>query len=163
MERTDSGNYFLAPDADALLSDPFLDTHCFELQEDSQRPDLIGLAFKPIKCNHNPEINGVLWVQRETEALEQLDFFYVSVPSDVMAQGSGGHIEFEALPTGGWVVRRWYIRMPVMQVGGVGFSNKATLEPRIVGFREEGGDVLRVLGRKDETVRDFTTETRRRN
>jgi hypothetical protein len=155
LENTDSGSYFFAPDAEALLSDSFLDTHCFRLELDPQRDDLLGLAFKPVKGNNKTEIDGVLWIYRTTEALKQLDFRYVNLPGVMPTSGSGGHVEFEELPSGGWVVSRWYIRAPMVVIGGTRMLGRELTDARIVAFRDYGGNVLRVLDRENKLIREF--------
>ena len=41
---------YWAPDAAVLLSDEFLDTHCFHVTRNERRaPGLIGLAFQPVR------------------------------------------------------------------------------------------------------------------
>lgn len=54
----DSIEYF-APDAEVLLSDIFLDTHCLRLAEDAARNADLGIAFEPVRGRDVPEIKGV--------------------------------------------------------------------------------------------------------
>ena len=56
---------YWAPDAEVLLSDPFLDTHCFRLRTNVHHaPGLIGLAFEPVSWRAVPDIGGTLWSAR---------------------------------------------------------------------------------------------------
>lgn len=105
---------FFAPDADVLLSDEFLDSHCFRVAESPREPGLVGLAFEPVAGRSLPDIEGTLWIDRSTAELRRLDFSYRNLPFRHGGDwsGLGGRVEFERLATGVWIVRRWYIRMP---------------------------------------------------
>ena len=136
---------YWAPDADVLLSDAFLDTHCFNLKTDAQgAPGLIGLAFEPIRGRPQPDIGGTLWLDLSTSQLERLDFTYrnLNLPRTILTSGIGGTLEFEALPNGTWIVNSWRIRMPKAGMGTnlVSGGGTAILEEIIV----QGGDVVRV-------------------
>jgi hypothetical protein len=105
---------YFAPDAAVLLSDWFLDGHCFRVAETpSNEPELVGLAFHPIQGTTQPDVEGVFWLDRGSAELRRLDFRYVRLPFD---HGDwplvGGRVEFERLANGVWIVRRWRIRMP---------------------------------------------------
>src|SRR5207253_2868634 len=57
----DSTSYF-GPDADVLLSDLFVNTHCFGVSfGHHETAGLIGLTFKPLKKDRRVEVNGTLW------------------------------------------------------------------------------------------------------
>ena len=103
---------YYGPDAAVLLSDSFLDTHCFRVHPESDE-ERVGLAFEPVAGRDVPEIEGVLWLDRATAELETLDFHYTELPfpHDHWPQ-VGGHVAFERLATGTWIVRSWHIRMP---------------------------------------------------
>lgn len=115
IQQDEAGNWdFFAPDADVLLSDSFLDTHCFRVAGSPvEEPELVGLAFEPVPERALPDVKGVLWLERGTAELRRLDYVYENLPfrhGDWSAVG--GRVEFERLATGVWVVRRWRIRMP---------------------------------------------------
>ena len=138
---------YWAPDAEVLLSDAFLDTHCFNLKTDAEgAPGLIGLAFEPISGRRLPDIGGTLWLDLATSQLERLDFAYrnLNIPRTIQRGGIGGTLEFEALPNGTWIVNSWRIRMPKAGMGTnlVSGGGTAILEEIIV----QGGDVIRVHG-----------------
>jgi hypothetical protein len=156
VRRHESGSYdYFGPDARVLLSDPFLDTHCFHLVEDSEDPDRIGLAFEPVRDRHVPDIRGTFWLDRATATLDLLEFQYTWAPWSEAQGVAGGRVEFGILPSGAWVIRRWWIQMPIMvrdhavrRLGGEGL--------RVDGILEEGEEVLKVIvagrGRIVETV-----------
>ena len=77
QEEPDSGTIYYAPDAEAFLSDAFLDTHCMG----ARRGDAgsIGLVFEPVEGRTLPDIEGVLWLDEETAQLDRLEFSYVNV------------------------------------------------------------------------------------
>lgn len=143
-----SGEHYFAPDAHALLSDEFLENYCFQLRaRDESPPDLVGLEFRPV---HTPgdrtDIEGVLWLARETGALQWLDFTYLNLPgaaNDYRGDHAGGRVEFHGLPDGTWIVSNWYIRMPlVTQERDQVFRRMRT---SLHGVAEDGGGVVRAI------------------
>jgi len=127
------------PDADELISDAFLRTHCFETKSGrGETQGLIGLSFTPARGRTLPDITGTLWIDRTTAMLHHLDFTYTRLPQELVAPRAGGRIEFLRVPSGAWIVRDWVIRMPVAQmkqrVIGMG------TQPEVVSFRETGGN-----------------------
>lgn len=104
---------YFAPDAGLLLSDGFLDTHCFRLAESRETPDRIGLAFEPVKTETGKaDIEGVLWLNRNTTQLETLEFRYTWNPFGRGKTRAGGLVNFHQLQDGRWIVKDWTIRMP---------------------------------------------------
>lgn len=141
---------YWAPDAAVLLSDPFLDTHCFRLRTDEARaPGLIGLAFQPVPRRRLPEIEGTLWLDPADSQLKWLDFHYVNLglPEGIDSSPAGGRIEFGAMPNGTWIVNSWRIRMPLVESYTNPFSGGQAV--RLSGVREQGGDVLRAHGNEE--------------
>ncbi|MDE2866763.1 MAG: carboxypeptidase-like regulatory domain-containing protein [Gemmatimonadota bacterium] len=144
---TPAESVYWAPDAAVLLSDEFLDTHCFRVRRDGNRaPGLIGLAFQPVPGRNLPEISGTLWIDPATSGLERLDFFYenLNLPDALRAAAAGGTVEFQALPNGTWIVDSWRIRVPRARVTTNPFTRRA--ESVLDGISVHGGDVLRVHG-----------------
>jgi len=138
---------YWAPDAEVLLSDAFLRTHCFSLRTDRRKaPGLIGLRFEPESRRAVPDIGGTLWIDRGTSRLERLDFTYrnMNYPDGIGDSGAGGSLEFEALPNGTWIVDSWRIRMPrwTTRASPVGGREFGIVEEIVV----QGGDVVRVHG-----------------
>ena len=153
-ERNDK-TYF-APDADVLLSDAFVNDHCFRLAPPSrQRRGMMGLAFAPAPGRRMPEIEGTMWLDGRTFELRLVEFKFVNtgnLPDDAVADGE---VHFEKLTNGAWVVRRWFLRLPY----GGRASTPVTVSGstpnvfvRRVGYtlREEGGNVT------TETMLDHT-------
>lgn len=144
---TNTESIYWAPDAAVLLSDAFLDTHCFRLRtDDADAPGLIGLAFQPVPGRRLPEIGGTLWLDPADSELKWLDFHYLNLrlPAAVRAASLGGKIEFRAMPNGTWIVDSWRIRMPRTEA----YRNPFTggLDVRFAGIAEQSGDVLQAIG-----------------
>jgi hypothetical protein len=145
------GSTFFAPDADVLLSERFLDAHCFRVQpaEGDHRDELIGLGFEPIDLTSGPrvEVRGVLWLDRATAELRYMEYEYVNLRIPTERHQLGGLLEFRPLPDGRWVVWRWSIRTPLLK-REVGPSEPYTVNSgtlNIAGVREQGAEVLEVL------------------
>ncbi len=138
----DGGHIYYAPDARVLLSDAFLDGHCFSVEEGSgEEEGLLGLAFEPVPGGIEPGVEGVLWVDPETSELRHLDVRYTSYPHRVgTTRGLGARIEFEALPSGTWIVRRWRIRMPQVGLHRSRFQERDLERYSLIGIIEEGGE-----------------------
>ncbi len=126
----DSMTVYYAPDAEALLSDPFLDTHCFGLTDEAE--GLIGLTFEPIQDRRVPDIVGVLWLDEATAELDRLAYQYVNLLQSSEIGEPGGEVHFAQLPNGAWIVRQWTIRMPVLDAVTPWHTVR-------MGYREEGG------------------------
>ena len=143
VQSTDSGSVFYAPDAETLLSAPFLQTHCFGLREGSS--GRVGLAFEPVPDRTVSEVGGVLWVDPDTWELERLEFNYQNLLGGRETARAGGEVGFMRLPNGAWIVRDWRITMPMM---------KQLLRGRLrrVGYAEEVGRTWLIADRSGKAV-----------
>ena len=151
VQSDGDGFIYYAPDADVLLSDAFLDTHCMNLTYgDDEAEGLLGLSFEPTEDRRVTDISGVLWLDPEDGELQWLDYRYefLDIPD---SDRLGGKIRFYGLPNGTWIVREWYIRTPVL-----GESRRIRRRGRIelVGLREQGGLVVSVNDLQGELVLD---------
>jgi hypothetical protein len=132
---------YRAPDASAFLSDQFTKTHCFAAIR-GYGPDagLAGLEFKPAKVGAMPELTGVLWMDPAHNSLKSVSFDYVNLPIPLRVARTNGRVDFQQLPSGQWIVPRWYIRMPrVSQVVSSNLNAPATSRDTLVGYQEVGG------------------------
>lgn len=148
------GHYeYYAPDADVLLSDSFVRTHCFRaVAPPGNEPELIGLGFEPVPGRDLPEIEGTLWLEQGTAELRRLDFRYTDLPPPYPDWPEvGGRVEFQRLSTGAWIIPWWYIRMPLEasrtrgRGGGPGEVVLETLSQsgaRVASVRTADGEVL---------------------
>jgi hypothetical protein len=143
IQPAEGGGYsFFGPDAAVLLSDLFLETHCFRLAEDETRPELVGLAFEPVRRRTEPDITGTLWLERTTSRLQFLEFAYTRSPWMEAEGVASGRVQFEEMPNGAWIVRRWWIRMPRM-VRDHAVMGRGRSGLRVAGIVEAGGEVTR--------------------
>lgn len=120
------------PDAEVILSDSFLNTHCFRIENVSRSDGWVGLAFEPVGLGLTVDVAGVLWVDGSTGELRALEYDYV-IAGLPHAAGSGGAMEFRRLEEGPWIVDRWWIR------------SRAETRASLPLFREGGGEVLEVI------------------
>jgi hypothetical protein len=130
-----------APDAEVLLSDPFLNTHCFRVVE-GEDTTLIGLAFEPHRRRRTMGVRGVLWLDRASAELRHLEYGYTGLPPSVQSDHARGYVGFERMPGGLWIVRRWWIRMPRPSREEWVWEGRMETRERVVAYREEGGEAL---------------------
>lgn len=144
--REQSGEVlYSAPDAAVLLSDSFLDGHCFALDHKSEDGrGFVGLRFEPIPARRLPDVRGVLWVDEENGRLESLEYEYVNLGRRAAVQGddASGRMFFRELPNGTWIVEEWSIRMPRLVDIRDEFGRTRRYDVR--GYVEEGGSVTRI-------------------
>lgn len=155
VSLADTASFYYAPDAHVLLSDGFLDAYCFRIAEQGTQPDhLIGLAFEPADRRGPPAVQGALWLDRRTFELQHLEYGYTRVPAiDGPTHRLGGRVEFERLPNGTWIVRRWWIRMPQLQAVTARRAGGPRATLRITALHEEGGEVAEVTAASGARVR----------
>jgi len=141
VQAAEAGQYdYFGPDARVLLSDAFLDTHCLQVTRSRDVPGSVGISFEPVDRGGAPDIEGVFWLSTEDWRLQFLEYDYTWSPYQETGGTASGRVEFEALPNGAWIIRRWWIRMPmigrdhgVQRWGGTGLE--------VIGYREVGGEV----------------------
>jgi hypothetical protein len=156
-----SADYY-APDADVLLSEPFLVDHCFRVERGSgPHAQHVGLAFEPVSGRRTPDIRGVLWLDRSTAELRSLEFSYTWLPHDARRDDFGGVVDFFRTLAGRWIVRNWRIRLPefgyerwLERANGERVPLAPSRTPRVVRILEEGGAVpITALLSESGTVR----------
>ena len=144
---TGDGSWFWAPDAEALLADSFLDTHCFRVVAGGDdAPGLVGLAFEPVSDRSVPDIAGTMWLDPSTARLRRLEYRYerLGVPPALLPAEPGGAVRFRELPNGTWIVDSWSIRM--FRAGVVEHPLTGRPAATLEGVTIQGGEVLRVHG-----------------
>lgn len=141
VQRIDGEELFFAPDAAALLSDVFLDAHCFQLvASHPEAQGVVGLGFRPVGDRRSvPDIAGTMWLNVATAELQTLEYVYQYLEPERTAPEVGGRVDFERLPEGTWIVREWWIRMPAMRVQ-TDFSGRSLRS--IHAFKQTGGLVV---------------------
>lgn len=136
---------YYGPDADILLSDEFLDTHCLELRDGGrEHRELIGVGFRPVSIGGKPDIAGVIWLDRRSAELRAIEFGYTGLDPDLPLEGAGGRVEFQRLESGAWLVKRWWVRAPTL-------GTSISITPlgmrhgyRVESLEETGGEIVRV-------------------
>ena len=130
---------FRAPDPASIVADQFVKSHCFAaIRGYGSETGLTGLEFKPSRVGGMPELTGVLWLDPKTNSLRVLNFDYVNLPIPLRVARTSGRLEFDQLPSGQWIVPRWFIRMPRL-------AHVTTNDPRsssrdsLIGYQEVGG------------------------
>jgi hypothetical protein len=141
----DGGHLYYAPDAQVLLSDAFMDDHCFTVEEGRRdNSGLVGLGFQPVPGRTVPDVEGVLWLDRETAELRHLELRHTRQPYPVPTRHLGARVEFEGLPTGHWIVRRWWIRMPLVGMTRSRFQDRDLESLELQAIIEDGGEIFDV-------------------
>jgi len=143
IQNTENGaKMYYGPDASVLLSDLFLDTHCFRLRTSEESPTLLGLSFEPVESRDIPDIVGTLWLDRATAELVRLDYGYDWAPLEDARGVAEGRVEFQRMVSGAWIVRKWWIRMPV--IGQVRQPSSGWPILKLLEIREVGSEVAEV-------------------
>ena len=147
LVESGDGVIAIAPDANALLSDAFLRSHCFQAWVED---DDIGLDFEPVETGTIADVEGTILLDPETAALRSVRFWYVGDRAEELAPGGRGEVTFERLPSGAWIVRRWSVRTPIREVRTP--PGRPRTDTRLVttGYFEFGGEVVGVRGGSGE-------------
>ena len=143
---------YYAPDAQTLLSDVFLDDHCFRIVEGrGTKTGLIGLEFEPATESEKTDVTGVLWLSARSAHLRFVEYRYENLPAGIRGSDKlGGRLEFRLLPGGAWVVDDWYIRMPITGTPATespdsdGGLSELREKRKLVAIKEEGGAVIEI-------------------
>jgi hypothetical protein len=153
--RDNDGSYvFNAPDADVLFSDEFLNAHCFRAERvrDSSTAGLVGLGFEPVGGSRVPDIRGTMWLDEKSAELRYVQFRYVNHGLGIETDVIGGRVEFGRLSNGAWIVNRYWIRMPILNLvrekqfrnigqAASGGGNEVS-RTELAGLQEQGGEIM---------------------
>ena len=99
---TDSLVYY-APDAEVLLSDAFLETHCLRaVAPPTGRAGQLGLAVEPVprRGAKRADVRGTLWIDTASFELRDFEFEYTDLPPTVPEGRAGGRVGFGRLADG---------------------------------------------------------------
>ena len=136
---------FFGLGAAAILSEPFLTPHCFGVREGgAEHPGLVGLEFVPLAGRVEPDVRGVLWLDRVSGELRFVDYRYTNLPFAGRPANLGGRLDFRRLPGGGWVVWDWIIRAPRLSYSRGSMTAETLGRYRVAGFDVTSGRVLEV-------------------
>ena len=142
VETGADGYTFFAPDARVLLSDEFLDSHCFTLVESAVDDSTVGLAYRPIERRGSfTDVEGILWLSTSQGHPVSLEFDFTNLPStlgDAPSDHVGGEISFHHNADGTVIVDEWVIRMPEVRTE---YDATGYTRTELVALTEEGGYV----------------------
>lgn len=151
VREADGGSTYRAPDAVVLTDDRFLARTCLSLDRSREDDGRIGIRFTPAKrTDTRIDVEGVLWLDAATRSLETLEFGYLGLTSVAASVNPGGTVEYTQLPDGRWIIERWALRMPRLDV---------TMMPVPRG----GGRMERLQAVGTSVVRGLVTEVRAGN
>ncbi|MEX1182433.1 MAG: hypothetical protein WEF86_04305 [Gemmatimonadota bacterium] len=108
---TDGGVAYVAPTAEALLSDAFGRRHCVtRVVRDSETPR-VGLAFEPLPNGAEVDLAGTIWIDSVTTTMHSVEFDY-RAPAGAGPAGAGGLVEYRTGRAGIPQIVRWRLRVP---------------------------------------------------
>lgn len=150
-EAADGMVTYWAPGLDVLLSNQFIEDHCFRLVNASDKRR-IGIAFQPTPERQNrreiAELRGTLWLDRASAELRRLEFRYVNLSAE-QESAAGGAMEFVRLRNGTWAVSAWNVQMPQLELQ-VRTRSLGGNQVRITAVKVTGGELeLAVRGTND--------------
>lgn len=129
---------YFGPDEKVLLSDGFASTHCFRAVRDKNKPDLVGMSFRPAPKRSQSDIDGVIWLDQRSSELKEIEFEFVNA-GEVTQFRPSGYTRFTRLPSGAWIVSDWRLRMPKLMEAR-GSQGRLTTS----GYIETGGRIITV-------------------
>ncbi|MDB4917057.1 MAG: hypothetical protein JWM95_4701 [Gemmatimonadetes bacterium] len=156
----DGETAYYAPDAEVLLSDGFVNAHCFRLVAPPKDADQnrVGIAFTPTRERSSmKEIEGTLWIDRPTAELRNLEFRYTNLPDVALPAKPGGSVEFQRTKDGNWLVSQWSLRMPQLVAQSLMKDNSSMRLYRsgtravLHAVQVSGGEVVRAT-RRDSLI-----------
>ena len=147
-QQHDGSATYYGPDPDALLSRGFLRDHCFrQVLGRGERRHMVGVGFVPLAARTVPDVVGVLWLDARSFELRLVEFTYSRVHAQADSARVGGEVHFARLGSGAWIIRRWFLRLPVTArpsaplTTGVTAAPWVLVRPVTIRYREEGGEV----------------------
>lgn len=140
VQEIEGETLFLAPSAEVLLSDSFVEDHCFHIERQSD--GRTGLGFRSAgRTRGQVGISGVMWLDDTTSMLSSLEYRYEGLDPDQTTDSVGGRVDFARLPDGNWMIPEWWIRMPIV-IREPGFDGRTLTY--VSGYKVAGGRVLDV-------------------
>ena len=146
-----NGTWYHAPDANTLLHESFLSSHCFRAVRNRDRPGMVGLEFTPTPDRKLADVRGVLWLDQASSELKTIEYSYENLPHGLRDDRIGGTIEFLRMPSGAWIIHKWQIRMPELARTRA-FNPRDPDRVELGGFRDTGGTIVRITDRDGNVV-----------
>ena len=147
---------YFAPDARAILGDAFAQYYClWGVRGAAGSGEERGLGFRRAGPAKEGDVEGALWLSAEGR-LRSIRFAYVGLPAEARSMNPGGEIEFMQLASGRWIVNRWHMRLPELELrreeNGFGVNVSIRNVTRVRRVIERGGRVLRVASGERDTL-----------
>lgn len=139
------GPRYYVPSPDVLGSMSFLNTHCLHVRSgaETNRPESVGVAFRPVEGRSVPDVEGTLWLDRETLHLQQLEFHYTNLRPPADERELGGAVHFERLRDGRWIIEQWWTRLPEYEMH-MQLGRSESFRLSVDRITRTGGQVLSV-------------------
>ncbi|HET9423921.1 MAG TPA: carboxypeptidase-like regulatory domain-containing protein [Gemmatimonadaceae bacterium] len=149
MEEDGETRVFHGPDVRVLASGEFAEDHCFRLVSSPDDSTRVGVSFEPTPERGNrPEITGTLWIDRATSELRDMRWQYVNVARNIDETATGGMMEFARLRNGAWVISRWSIRMPLVEIA----MRTREISVQFRGLKLVGGELVTAVSPAGDTL-----------
>ncbi len=110
------GYQYYGPDMTVLVSDWFLDTHCFSLDKDRSKGDTVVIKYDPIGHPKYVDVSGTLVLDRSSLTMRTLTWELRDLPDGVPDRAAGGDMHFAERSNGLWVPTDWVIWAPLTKV-----------------------------------------------
>ncbi|MEO8561037.1 MAG: carboxypeptidase regulatory-like domain-containing protein [bacterium] len=137
VTRDESGVTYAAPDEEVLLSEEFAVSHC--IRAGSSSGDELEVTFEPTRDRTLSDVAGSLVLSRSTGELRSLTYEYVNVTAEERAAHAGGELTFLRFPSGGWMVQRWLVRAPQLEMRERRTSGSSYVAGGLAGGTYVGG------------------------
>jgi hypothetical protein len=122
-----SGRRYYGPDMEVLVSDWFLDTHCFTLDRNRSTGDSVVIKFDPAGHPAHTDVSGTLLLDRTTLTMRRMTYELRNLPDGIPDRSAGGEMRFAEKSPGLWVPVEWAIWAPVTK------SVRLIARPNFVG------------------------------
>ena len=145
----EGGTIYYAPDLAVLLSDAFLEDHCFRLARGSDGARL-GVEFEPTRERRGiAGIRGTMWFHRPSAELRRIEFRYTNAKFAQEMGDAGGLVDFARTAAGAWLVSAWHIRMPILEERQNRVGTSSAIETVVREIKVEGGEMNLVTRGRD--------------
>lgn len=157
-----NGRFYYGPDMQVLVSDWFLDSHCFTLDKDRSKGDTVVIKFDPSGHPANTDVSGTLVLDRPTLTMRRMTYELRNLPDGMPDRSAGGEMFFAERATGLWVPTEWAIWAPITRSART--ITRPILTPRAPGQRggmsssigmapDEPPPLVQVIGRDERRGR----------
>jgi hypothetical protein len=151
---------YRAPDAHVLLSDEFMETHCFRVRRERAADSSdVALSFEPVASGPTTktDITGTMVFERSSGRLRRVAFTYVGIDHALDAAGAGGMLHFAEVAPGRWIVASWWIRMPRLSYTVLDGERERSAAVELVTVRSGRVQSVSVAGQPTWQIPDSTT------